>query len=626
MTARDEASLPTRIARAFIAVAASVFCMWLAAAEIDSPREPHDYEIRVATDDALIDAAAKGKQVWMRDLQLDGRAATALDVAVSGPWRTDLASESWQWTCELPEAGSALRWRSKGFVTTVLRHSWSGTLEVWRDGALQQRVSLTSSDPGVTVVTSGAELDQWGLLAILVTASIAFLSLRPWYGHWRLGAWLGLIVGHVHATCWLHFPVGITGDTPYYLIAVDQLLAGEPSGFPPGYGVMLGAIGIFGGPLGVLATFVQHVLIVGLALLLYGIFRRWLGDSAAFVGACLGAVAYPSLFGAQAVMSETWTCILIAAALWLGVQSPRGNGSARALGAGLAAGWATLSRMVPLAALVPVFVARGLLPWRQRSWRWVALTAGVTAMAMAGLVLHNGLRSGKWELSTKSGRHLFNHFVYAQKLLDKEGTATKEMMAWIGAKDPRDLAHWDAGDLMVADSEAKWQRREQLFALVAWEAAKTVGPLEHLRFTIALTWRNLSTPANPHMAIKDWGQGRQPDLAHDALIDAPLETAQQWQRGIWFEERSWLLVCWLFVLALPATLLLRHGRFPWLCWVWTVWAYMFASSAIEYELPRYHAAVTPFVVMLAVGTVAVVGNALAARLRRAPPPSAGGTQ
>jgi hypothetical protein len=358
---------------------------------------------------------------------------------------------------------------------------------------------------------------------------------------------------------------------------------------------------------------------VGLALWLHLRFRAWVGESAAFLGAFVGTVAYPTMFGAQAAMSETWTCFLMAAALLLAVQEPRREGRARVLLAGLAAVWATLARMVPLAALAPVFVARGLWPWRRRRWRWVLLTAGVAALAPVALLVHNGVRSGEWRLSTKVGWHLYNHFVFEQKLLDPTGTATQELQAWIGPRDLRELHHWDATALMPAADAAQFRRREQLLGLVAWEAAWTVGLLDHLRFTSGLTWRNLSKPAAPTMVVGDWGGGLQPSLVHEAPRPAPLRSPVQRHRSAELEARIWPVLSWLFVLALPAAWLLRAGRFPWLCWLWTVWAYMFASSAIEYELPRYHVAVAPFVAMLGVGTAGLVLQRLAELLRRAAP-------
>lgn len=592
-----------RWGRIALVSAALLLSLWLGAADLVSDTAVHDYEIAVVLDAARLDPAAKGKQAWLKDLRIDGHPAGRDRVTAIGDWRDEAAGSSYQYIAEHPAHDTRLRLRGAAFAFTALQHPWSGRIDVRRDGALWDSLALYAPEGQELRVDLG---QSSGLLQLLLTAGIGILGLlllRPWRGGAALTIWLGALVGYVHLACWLHGPVGVTTDTPYYLVSTDALVHGSPHGFPPGYGIFIYLCAAFGGAPGLCVTLVQHALMVLLAVLLHRRFRALIGEPWAFLGALLGGLAYPTMFGAAAAMSECWTCFTMAACLLL-AWSGDGRGSMwRAVAAGVAAGWATLSRVVPIAALGPVLLAMALLPWRRRNWLWAAATVGIAVAIPAFAVLQNGVRSGQWKLSTIVGRHLYNHFVYQQKLLDRDGPATRELLGYLGDRDPREMGHWDVGDLVPAPTPAAALHREQLFEHVAIEAARTASLPAHLAFTWGLTWRNLSLSSVDSMAVGDWGHGLQPDLSHQGPLGDPVRAEAMQVRGAQWDRWSWPLMSWLLLLALPCTWLLRRGRSQWLAWLWTVWIYMFASSAVEYELPRYHVAVSPMVAMLAVGTI-----------------------
>lgn len=589
-------------------------CVWLASGDqIAKPsRSDHDYRVVVVTEPSRLNASALGAQVWIRDLQLDGQAAVGSRITAAGNWRHESADSSWLYVCESGEAD--LSWRSKTFSLTVLRHPWSGRLDVLEDGVRIDSISLTAAGDTQVTVRYGEHIDWAGIGLVTLAAAGVMASLRPWRGGGRLTLLLSLLVVVVHLECWLTTPICVTSDTPGYLLAVDALMAGHPDYFPPGYGLLLRLVGVLGGHTGLVTTLLQHALMLLVAVVMHIRFRAFVPEAWSFLGAFVGGVAYPTLYGAQAVMSETWTCVLIVGTVFFAVRVSERSRPLFACLAGLSAGLAALTRVVPLAGSLPLFAALGLLPWSKRCWGWFAVAAALALLPVVAVVASNGVRSDRWNVSSGGGRHLYNHFVYQQRLLDSSGPATVEFMKHLGGRDPRDLTHWEAAALLPASTGADYIAADDLFNRVSMEAARTAGIWEHIRFVSGLTWRNLSISAVGSMTIGVQGLGTNSPMVHPPLIAGDSTNDVMLRRSAEWNDSLWTRCAWLFAASLGVPLLLRRGRMEWLSWIWIVWAYMVASSAVEFELPRYHVAVAPIVVMLAFGTLGVVGQRCAALL------------
>lgn len=596
----DVLSSRQRLGNLVACLAGLALCLWHV---MDGwVREPstalHDYRLEVVTDAKRIPAAARGQQVWLSDLTIDGSAARDARVERRGSWKTESANSGWKYVCENPLEPTSLSFRAATCSFNVVKHPWSGCLDVYRDGVRVATLELTSVESSAAAAVFGLHRCWGRVLSVLAAIVVALALVKPWRGGPRLTGWLALLVAVLHFEVWSSFPIGLTNDSPGYIEAIDSLRAGAPDYFPPGYGLLIVPCGWFAHP-GLAVTFVQHASMVVLAVALQLRFRQWCGEAWSFVGALLGAIAFPTLFGAKAVMSETLACVQLAGPILLAMHGDERAGHARALGAGILTGWACLTRVVPLLVLLPLLVVRGLLPWPRRSWRWVLLSVGSAIALVALFVANTGLRSGQWNLSAGTGRHLYNHFVYEEKLLDPDGPKTRELVQRTGAKDLRDLPHWH-----VHGEPADAGAIEPLFLSVALEAARTVSVWELAAFTAVLTWRNLATDAAPTMTVGDSTSNGCPRLAHDALRRDSGSVLVGHSRA--WNATTWSILCWLFVASAGVTFLLRSGRAEWLAWISMVWGYMFASSAVEHELPRYHVAVAPMVAMLGVATIGVL--------------------
>ena len=237
-------------------------------------------------------------------------------------------------------------------------------------------------------------------------------------------------------------------------------------------------------------------------------------------------------------------------------------------------------------------------------------------------IANNGLRSGQWQLSTGVGKHLYNHFVFEQKLLDPEGDTTKRLLEHMGEEDPRNLPHWDLAPFIVgAASEEQWQY-DRVYLDVALEAALTTGVLEHLLFTTKLSWSNLVEDSYDSISSDAW-PGQPEQFAHGGLAGNETYAQELRARLRSWNSWSWPVLCYLALLSLLGLCFVRReARLAWLAWIWIALSYMFASSAVEYHLPRYHVGVSPIIGALAVCTFGILLQRLSARVATDRPPRA----
>lgn len=175
---------------------------------------------------------------------------------------------------------------------------------------------------------------------------------------------------------------------------------------PIGYPAIVGAVySLFGRhPLAV--KFVQGLLDVATAFLIYSLLASR-SRRAALLGALLWVTFPPAVFYASFLMSETvFTFLLLLTIVLLVQASPAHHWIAVLLG--LSMGLLTL--MKPGAALlliVPVLLYRRL----QLSWRALALTIGFASIVVAPWIVRNWVTFGEFAISSNGGVNLLigNH-------------------------------------------------------------------------------------------------------------------------------------------------------------------------------------------------------------------------
>jgi hypothetical protein len=335
----------------------------------------------------------------------------------------------------------------------------------------------------------------------------------------------------------------------------------------------------------------------------------------------------PTLLLPQNLLSENLSLLAMATAIYFTQRAVDRGGAVAGLLAGVGLGLATLTRVVPLVVTGPamwlMFLDRqaaggstaaptgararryfaALVPHGVMRWR-AALAFGTAATIVLTPMCWYAVNGNRFTLSVGVARHLYNRVVYEQKLIDRDGAATKELQQLIPGVDPTTQNHWDlpAGQALIGK--------------VVKEALLS-DPVGYLVFTFDLTWRNLVADATNYL-LHVANVHVDEDLL--ALQAEPLLRYSA-GAGTWAEDVGlayapvWVALCWLAVLAVVAL--------PWMprrlligALLWTVFGYMLASSAVEFLMSRYNASITPFVSAVAVVPLAAIDHALRRRRRQ----------
>jgi len=447
---------------------------------------------------------------------------------------------------------------------------------------------------------------------------------------WRIGPgrpgrtglpWLVLFLSLVHVHDWVSHPVGVGNDSPHYLeSALSFAWYGQPSYFPIGYGMFLWMCWKLSG-LGIslahIATFIQHVLAVLSSVWLYLLIRRIVPEPWAFAAALLSGVLAPVLLAAQALLSESLTVFFLVMGAWLALTRDGRPPLLRGVLAGAALGLSTLVRVTPAAVLGPVLVLAALAPWPTRSVRFLVAALGVVAAMLGGVLLSLLVRTGDARLSASMGQHLFNHFVHEQKLLDEEGTVTRGVLSRLGpGTDLTAMPHWELTEALQQKG-SPFQAGEVHFR-VALEAARTASVLEHLWFDVRLAFANAFGNAVQYMEDDYLVAERESPWDYRNLIGnaaLPGWSPNPDMRWMMTAAHGWLwwILCVAFLLGIPVIWLLPGPtRLVWIALLYMPMSYVFLASAVEFYMPRYNAAVSPIVAVVAVATVGAVWT----RLRR----------
>ena len=540
---------------------------------------------------------------WVLTAAAGDRALGQNDVTALGAWTVQPGAPGTSWKRKAGPGPLSLRMPSTSWVW--LNHASNASQLVVREGKearreLSPRSSRSYFQWHPLLVAQSAWL---GVVLAFAFLAFAFARYKPWSSDRRAGLWLVLVVGVSSICLWAQTPIGVVGDSVAYLGGFASLVEhGRPTYFPVGYAIFLEFCRwVSSENAGHVAALLHHAMVVHAAWMFFVRLRPYAGLGWAWGTAAVAALHPWTLLTSQALLSETFTFYTLALSLFL--LTSRRN-AVLAFVAGFVGGFGVLARVVPAAVLLPVFAAQCLLPKAQRDWRRLFVAcAGLGLLPIAALITY-AAGSGDARLSTGVGRHLYNHFVVAQGLVDEDGETTRQVLAALGERKLQSLPHWEL-DKALGPHYARLGG-EKVFRDLALEAASTASIFAHAAFTLDLTWRNLKGDSSTWIPRTTESYVEDRRLSGAALISMP----SRWRQFIeWTMPRlskHWYLVMRCLALALLAALLRRASRGLMLTLLWVPLSYVLISSAVEYESARYKLAVLPFLTAVVLVAPAVL--------------------
>lgn len=556
---------------------------------------------------------ARSNEVWLRKVVADGRTLRPDELRREGAWEQIGGWPSPNLVHRSDPTPARVVFRARTAAVEFAQSEWCGIARLRRDG------DATAVDgygpPGTTIWVDLSAPPQaaWLLAAPWLAFALAWAIVRPWRDARRAAGFVGVALCAAHLVAAGVLPVDTTDDSGEYLRCLARnLTAGEPAYFPPGYGVFLAACdAVPGATVGGAGTLCQHLLAAAALWALRPLVAAALGELGALLWLALATWLAPALLAPRLVMSETLAFALMAFAVAAAHAGAATWRPSRFVLAGAALGAAVVTRVVPLAGVAPAIALLALgLPGRRRIAA-LGVTLGVAAAVVAVPIAWFAAHGHGVALSSAVGRHLYNRVVHEQKVLAPSGPATACVRAALPGVDITALPHWDLYAALAA-TDAR-DDAEDLIAAVGVEALRAHFGA-YLAFTVPHAWRNLTADASNYLA-QGAGTARP---APDYEPPAPLGTtgaamAHAHELAI-ATARAWPWLCWASLLGVAIAIGTRAPRAVWALAV-VPFGYLFATSLVEYHLPRYQFAVAPFVLAAALAPLGL-------RWRRGAAPSA----
>lgn len=557
-------------------------------------------------------AAASG-EIWLRSVYVDGRDRALRELTRTGNWQ----DQGFALVHRGDPQPAAVSVRGKQVTACFLSTKWAGIVHVEGVPGLARDVDLFSDRE--TSVLSCVDLAGGRVASSMPNhaGAVAFRTLlfvlpilvvsalwRPWTSAGRLEGWILLHVGVLHAVVWLTQAIGYNSDAIGYTTGFDVR---DPTAFPPGYTLFVAVWqSIVPGFVGLAVAAAQHGFMVLTLFALQRMARAIMPPDLASLGFFLAGSAAPTLFMPQTILSENVALFGMAGALWLASQRQPTGALRRDLGAGMLVTIATLSRVVPFAAVaIPlVFIYAVEHGFARRTF---ARTARVLLVGAALPIVLSALywqRAGSFALSSSTGFHVYNRIVTEQLLLDREGEATRRFLGIVGDRQLRGVPHWEIRrDL--ARGGLDYVDQERLLRAVAREGFWT-APGAFAVHSVVMTSREYA--ANPTSHIPSLADAQRVPMFDDQPALGLRSSGLFWRDNL---DRMfavvWRVARWaplLGVLLLP--LLPVPGRLTFLALLSVPGGYLFFGSLVEYFLERYVAAVMPFILVLAPTPIAAL--------------------
>jgi hypothetical protein len=600
MTAGEATGFWASLARAALTAGAAAALAWWAGpafAAANAPPEPVEVVVAAPGPDDR-NPAAKSNEVWLRKVVADGRVLRPADLTRTGNWEQEGGWPSPFLVHRNDVAPASLSFQARTAAIEFVRSEWSG-IATLRAGDHAARIDLYApSGPTVWVDLPQPPSPWWLAVIPWAVAALAWAAARPWRDDRAAARFLVATLFAAHAVAAAMLPVDTTDDSVEYLPCfVQNFDHGQPAYFPPGYGLFLAVCdAVPAATIGGVAAVAQHLLAAASICALRPLVAAAAGAWVGMLWLALATWLAPALLMPRLVMSETLAFATMAGALAAAHAAVASGRPGRFARAGVALGLGVVTRVVPLAGAGPAIalLALGLPGLRQRAAA-VGVALGVAVAIAAVPVGWFAAHGHGVALSSAVGRHLYNRVVHEQKLVAPSGPATDRVRAALPNVDLPTLPHWDLYWALYAT--AAKDDAESLIGAVAFEALRA-HPAAYLAFTVPHTWRNLSADASDYLLQGAGTQKWQPAYEAASLLGT---TGDAMARGRMLARASaavWPWVCWACLASLLAAAFTRAPRVS-LALAVVPLGYLFATSLVEYHLPRYQFAVAPFVLAAA---------------------------
>ena len=406
------------------------------------------------------------------------------------------------------------------------------------------------------------------------------------------------------ALVWLSQSVATNSDVAGYLLGVRLLRDGASSFFPPATSALIGLTSLLpGGDLAGKVTLVQSALILWAGLWAFRLVRIHLPVSSALPITLLTFSMPVILTMPRAFLSEALGFFSIVGAIYFFVLAMERGSTRAAIASGMMLGVVAVSRVVPLAGILPgllwVLVFRPATRWRLLTVAFALAAAGTVAVPMTWTAVHgNG-----FALTYSAPAHLYNRVVYEQHLIDSSATASRILLAKLHGVEPWSDQHSIIEHRLI-DEGMDYRESIRLLGRVAREGIRR-DPVAYatgsLRYQAQLLFLNgVFDPFAIDPTVVDSVE-RPPIFGISA-------SALDWRRSLERAQgRAWPLLAWVSLLVLPILATLGRRAAVLFALGASSLLHMTGIAFTENVVDRYMVLIQPFLVVVALaGTVVVV--------------------
>jgi Dolichyl-phosphate-mannose-protein mannosyltransferase len=599
------------LAIALLTAASAIFLAWSASLCLRVP--PYQAARRVQRFTIVVSGSAKkvpDNGTLVTRLLVDGKALRGRDAELTGDWVS-----YWDRTLSHPNTTepASISFNARSAIVLFDRLNHCGHLSIsGPDGTIWQDTSKDCDRGGryrrflAVDLPAPAPRPHWSLVVWLAAFLILAAVTQPWTSRRRLEVWLLIYLAVLHLLFWSTQPVGLLTDSLKQLPTLKaNVLLGTPAYFPPGYPMLVGLAYLISRTLtGSVITMLQHVMMIATIWWCYRLLERSAGTTVSFATALVIGAAAPTLVLPQGLMSENVALFGMAGTLYFAFNYRETGRLRDGIFAGFLLAWATLARVVPFAAgvLSVLAIMIGAEP-RAAGLRKFGAVVALVMVVLAVPILWFGIRSDNFALSNSVGRHLYNRVVADQYLLDRQASATSNLLKSIAPLDPYGVPHWKIQQLL----KKKGLTDDQIETLMKQTSLESIhrAPWKYVRYSLQQTWIQYFLDPIAFMPYAST------PFEYDAELESSPPLGACVNSLLWRVhlerafDAAWRYVAWIALASIPLVPLLEE-RGTFLAFALTPAGYIFSTALVEYLLSRYNAAIVPFVFVLAGGAFAAM--------------------